>query len=48
MSAEIVALLVLIGGIVAAVVFTLVIVVAVNPSDANPRSENEGEKNEGR
>jgi len=38
LSAEIVALLVLIGGIVAAVVFTIVIVVVVDPSDANPRS----------
>jgi len=48
LSAEIVALLVLIGGIVAAVVFTLVIVVAVDPSDANTRAENEGEKVEER
>ncbi len=44
LSAEIVALLILLGGIVAAVVFTLVIVVAVDPSDANSRSGNEGEK----
>ena len=44
LSAEIVALLVLIGGIAAAVVFTLVIVVVVDPSDANPRSGNEGER----
>ena len=48
LSSEIVALLVLIGAIVAAVVFTLFIVVAVDPSDANPRSENEGEKDGGR
>lgn len=48
MSAEIVALLILVGAIVAAVVFTLFIVVAVDPSDANPRSENEGEKDGGR
>ncbi len=47
MSAEIVALLVLAGGAVAAVVFTLVIVVVVvDPSDANPRADNEGEKDE--
>ena len=44
LSPEIVALLVLLGGVVAAVVFTLVIVVAVDPSDANPRSGNEGEE----
>ena len=44
MSPEIVALLILLGGIVAAIVFTLVIVVAVDPSDANSRSGNEGEK----
>jgi len=36
-SPEIVALLVLIGGAVAAVVFTIVVVVAVDPSDANAR-----------
>ena len=48
MSAEIVALLILVGAMVAAIVFTLVIVVAVDPSDANPRSENEGEKDGGR
>ena len=48
MSAEIVALLILVGAIVAAVVFTLFIVVAVDPSDANLRSENEGEKDGGR
>ncbi len=46
MSAEIVALLVLAGGAVAAVVFTLGIVVVVDPSDASPRAENEGEKDE--
>ena len=44
MSPEIVALLVLAGGAVGAVVFTLVIVVVVDPSDANSRSGNEGEK----
>lgn len=44
MSPEIVALLVLLAGVVAAVVFTLVIVVAVDPSDVNPRSGNEGEE----
>ena len=44
MSAEIVALLVLAGGAVAAVVFTLVIVVAVDPSVPNTRAENEGER----
>ena len=48
MSAEIVALLILLGAIVAAVVFTLAIVVAVDPSDANRRAENEGEKDEER
>jgi NADH:ubiquinone oxidoreductase subunit 3 (subunit A) len=46
LSAEIVALLILVGAIVAAVVFTLVIVVAIDPSDANRRAENEGEKQE--
>ena len=44
MSAEIVALLVLSGGIAAAVVFTLVIVVVVDRSVANARAENEVEK----
>ena len=44
LSPEIVALLVLLAGVVAAVVFTLVIVVAVDPSDVNPRSGNEGEE----
>ena len=48
MTAEIVALLILVGAIVAAVVFTLLIVVAVDPSDTNPRSENEGERDRGR
>jgi NADH:ubiquinone oxidoreductase subunit 3 (subunit A) len=48
LSAEIVALLILVVAMVAAVVFTLVIVVAVDPTDANPRSENEGEKDGGR
>jgi hypothetical protein len=48
LSAEIVALLILVGSIVAAVVFTLVIVVAIDPSDANRRAENEGEKQEER
>ena len=44
MSPEIVALLVLLAGVVAAVVFTLVIAVAVDPSGVNPRSGNEGEE----
>ncbi len=48
LSPEIVALLILLGGIVAAIVFTLVIVVAVDPSDANPRTGSEGEKEEKR
>ena len=48
MSAEIVALLILVGAIVAAVVFTLFIVVEVDPSDANPQSENEEAKDGGR
>jgi hypothetical protein len=48
LSAEIVALLVLAGGAVAAVVFTLVIVVAVDPSVPNTRAENEGEIEEER
>jgi hypothetical protein len=48
LSAEIVALLVLAGGAVTAVVFTLAIVVLVDPSDANTRTENEGEKEEER
>ncbi len=46
MSAEIVALLVLIGGMAAAVVFTLVIVVVVDRSVPNTRAEHEGEKDE--
>ncbi len=41
MSPEIVALLVLLGGVVAAVVFTVFIVVVVDPSNANPRGETE-------
>ena len=48
MSPEIVALLVLLGGVVAAILFTLFIVVAVDPSDGDPRSGNEGEKEEER
>ena len=48
MSAEIVALLILVGAMVAAIVFTLVIVIAVDPSDANPQSENEEAKDGGR
>jgi hypothetical protein len=48
LSAEIVALLVLAGGAVAAVVFTLVIVVAVDLSVPNTRAENEGKKDEER
>jgi hypothetical protein len=48
LSAEIGALLILAGGAVAAVVFTLVIVVAVDPSVPDTRAENEGEKEEGR
>ena len=46
MSAEILALLVLIGGMAAAVVFTLVIVVVVDRSVPNTRAENEGQKDE--
>jgi hypothetical protein len=42
LSPEIVALLVLAGEAVAAVVFTIVIVVAVDPSVPNGRAENEG------
>lgn len=41
LSSEIVALLFLAGGVVAAVVFTLAIVVAVDPVAANTRAENE-------
>ncbi len=48
LSPEIVALLVLLAGVVAAVVFTVVIVLVVDPSDTNPRSGNEGEKEEER
>ncbi len=48
MSAEIVALLVLAGGAVAAVVFTLVIVAVVDRPDANTRTENDGAKAEER
>ncbi len=48
MSAEIVALLVLAGGAVAAIVFTLIIVVVVGRPVANPRAGNEGEKDEER
>jgi hypothetical protein len=44
-SAEVVALLVLAGGAVAAVAFTVVV---VDRSDANPRSEDAGEKEEER
>ncbi|CAA9435211.1 hypothetical protein AVDCRST_MAG82-2417 [uncultured Rubrobacteraceae bacterium] len=44
MSAEIVALLVLAGGIATAVVFTLVIVVVVDRPVAGTRAGNEGEK----
>ena len=40
MSAEIVALLVLLGGVVGAVVFTLVIVFVVDRSAANSRPPN--------
>ncbi|CAA9479800.1 MAG: hypothetical protein AVDCRST_MAG12-1435 [uncultured Rubrobacteraceae bacterium] len=43
MSPEIVALLVLLGGVIAAVVFTIVIVAVVGLSDTNPPSGNEGE-----
>ncbi len=39
MSPEIVALLVLLGAVVAAVVFTVVIVLVVDPSDASTRGE---------
>ena len=39
MSPEIVALLVLLGGVVAAVAFTLIVVIAVGPSGANPQRE---------
>jgi hypothetical protein len=46
LSAEVVALLVLAGGAVAAVVFTLVIVVMVDRSGANPPAENEREERE--
>ncbi len=42
MSPEIVALLVLLGGVVAAVAFTLIVVVTVDRSVANPRAESEG------
>jgi hypothetical protein len=48
LSAEIVALLVLAGGAIAAVVFTLVIVVVVDRPDANTRAENDGAKDEER
>jgi hypothetical protein len=48
LSAEILALLVLIGGMAAAVVFTLVIVVVVDRSVPNTRAENEGQKDEER
>ena len=50
MSPEIVALLVLLGGVVAAVAFTLIVVFMVDPSGANPRTGNghdrQGEKTE--
>ena len=39
LSPEIVALLVLLGGVVAAVAFTLIVVIAVGPSGANPQRE---------
>ena len=51
MSPEIVALLVLLGGVIAAVVFTIVIVAAVDLSDTSTRDEigqgREGENSEG-
>jgi hypothetical protein len=37
LSPEIVALLFLAGGAVAAVVFTIAVVIKVDPSDSNPR-----------
>jgi hypothetical protein len=43
LSAEIVALLVLLGGVVAAVAFTIVVVVAVDPSEASRRPLNGGD-----
>lgn len=46
MEPEIVALLVLLGAVVGAVIFTLVVVLVVDPSDASPRSLDEGEKEE--
>ncbi|HEV2126561.1 MAG TPA: hypothetical protein VGW38_27700 [Chloroflexota bacterium] len=46
MSAEIVALLILLAGVAAAVVFTLAVVVVVDRSGANPHSGNEGGKEE--
>jgi hypothetical protein len=48
LSPEIAALLVLLAGVVAAVVFTLAVVVAVDRSAPNTRAESEGEKEEGR
>lgn len=48
MSAEIVALLVLLAGVVGAVVFTLAVVVVVDHSGAKSRLGNEGEKEEER
>ena len=44
MEPEIVALLVLVGAVVGAVIFTLVIVLVVDPSDPGPRSSDESEK----
>ena len=48
MSPEIVALLVLLGGVVAAVVFTLAVVFMVDRSAGNTRSPNQDGKERGR
>ncbi|MDP9410517.1 MAG: hypothetical protein M3R38_09130 [Actinomycetota bacterium] len=47
MSPEIAALLVLLAGVAAAVVFTLAVVVVVDRSVPDTRAESEGEKEEG-
>ncbi len=48
MSPNVVALLVLLGFVAGAIVFTLIFVVVVDRSVANTRAENEGEKDEKR
>ena len=48
LSPNVVALLVVLGFVAGAIVFTLIFVVVVDRSVANTRAENEGEKDEKR